>query len=309
MDIIKLVLKEARWISAGDWLEKVVEHTTPSGQKRRVKVKSLSPKEQEKYRPKGQPKEKDVLKGDIGKKKEQLKNNYTKHFSNQIHKISKMSFDTFVPETSKTASDTLLAKGLTTGYNIDKSRHSGVSVASKDYSESLTNESKKQIIYHMYKEYPEHGQELLEKLHDAGVDIEYEVSTMASTVLWDSTWDEEKEMQYDKVGDKKVGRSLQYALMFRPKSDEEANVLADKLNELANKHEKNPHASKAISNSWFVPDVRSTGGEYDEYEENYVNYKKSGTMDIMFLSKKKQDQDGFKSSKLFLNKELSQFIK
>lgn len=46
------ILKEARYFQASDWKEKVVEHTTPTGQKRKVKVKSLSPEEQEKYRPK-----------------------------------------------------------------------------------------------------------------------------------------------------------------------------------------------------------------------------------------------------------------
>lgn len=53
--IIDEVLKEARWIIAQDWKEKIVEHTTPSGQKRKVKIKSLSPEEQEKYKPKKKP--------------------------------------------------------------------------------------------------------------------------------------------------------------------------------------------------------------------------------------------------------------
>lgn len=42
----------AHEIIAEDWLEKVVEHTTPGGQRRKVKVKSLPPEERAKYKPK-----------------------------------------------------------------------------------------------------------------------------------------------------------------------------------------------------------------------------------------------------------------
>lgn len=35
-----------------DWLEQVVEHRTPTGRVNRIKVKSLPPKEREKYKPK-----------------------------------------------------------------------------------------------------------------------------------------------------------------------------------------------------------------------------------------------------------------
>lgn len=53
-DIIKKILKEARWIIAlqDDWRDRYVTHTTPSGMSRRVLIRSLSPKEQEKYNPK-----------------------------------------------------------------------------------------------------------------------------------------------------------------------------------------------------------------------------------------------------------------
>ena len=37
-----------------DWLEQIVEHRTPTGRVNRVKVKSLPPNEQERYRPKNQ---------------------------------------------------------------------------------------------------------------------------------------------------------------------------------------------------------------------------------------------------------------
>ena len=58
-NIIKNIIKEAKWITADDnesWLEKMVWHKTPEGKENLVKVKSLPPKEQEQYRPKNEPK-------------------------------------------------------------------------------------------------------------------------------------------------------------------------------------------------------------------------------------------------------------
>jgi len=53
-NMIDNILKEARWIKSKseDWLEKIVEHTTSGGQRTKVKVKSLPPEEQKRYRPK-----------------------------------------------------------------------------------------------------------------------------------------------------------------------------------------------------------------------------------------------------------------
>jgi len=127
--------------------------------------------------------------------------------------------------------------------------------------------------------------------------------------LWDDSWDKEPEMTYEKVDGKTLGRSLQYSIIFKPKNKKEADKLADELNKVANRNEKNPDAKGAIEKSWFVPDIRSTGGRYDEYEKNYVNYKTIGNKDLMFLSKKPQQADGFNSSELYLNPELSEFIK
>jgi len=66
------ILKEAKWIgkeAAEDWLEKVVEHTTPGGQKRKVKVKSLPSEERAKYKPSGKD---ESLKKKIEEKKKSL---------------------------------------------------------------------------------------------------------------------------------------------------------------------------------------------------------------------------------------------
>lgn len=57
--MIDEILKEAHWIKTQrkkkdkKWLEKVVKHETPTGQIRKVKVKSLSRKEKIKYAPPG----------------------------------------------------------------------------------------------------------------------------------------------------------------------------------------------------------------------------------------------------------------
>lgn len=66
--IIESVLNEHY---ASDWLEKEVEHTTPTGQKRRVKVKSLPPEEREKYKPKSVGKKlKDAIGGWVEKNRD-----------------------------------------------------------------------------------------------------------------------------------------------------------------------------------------------------------------------------------------------
>jgi hypothetical protein len=57
--MIDQILKEAHWIKTQrkkkdkKWLEKVVKHETPTGQIRKVKVRSLSRKEKIKYAPPG----------------------------------------------------------------------------------------------------------------------------------------------------------------------------------------------------------------------------------------------------------------
>jgi hypothetical protein len=61
------ILKEAKWIGkisqadSESWLDKEVEHTTPTGKRTKVKVKSLPPEEREKYRPKRDDKKLDDL--------------------------------------------------------------------------------------------------------------------------------------------------------------------------------------------------------------------------------------------------------
>jgi len=55
--------KTAAFLYAEDWKEKTIKHRTPSGQIREIKIKSLPPEEQEKYKPKG-------LKGLVNKFKE-----------------------------------------------------------------------------------------------------------------------------------------------------------------------------------------------------------------------------------------------
>jgi len=105
------ILKEAKWIdkkASEDWLEKVVEHTTPSGKRRKVKVKSLSPKEQEKYRPK-----KD-LKKKIKEKKKQLKHVGTKEEADEFSRDSKVK-DTVSHGTTEEFYNKILSKGFSPG--------------------------------------------------------------------------------------------------------------------------------------------------------------------------------------------------
>jgi len=54
-NLVHEIIKEAKWVkqSQEDWMEKEVEHMTPSGQRTKVKVKSLPAAERKRYKPIG----------------------------------------------------------------------------------------------------------------------------------------------------------------------------------------------------------------------------------------------------------------
>ena len=146
--------------------------------------------------------------------------------------------------------------------------------------------------------------DLLKKIAEAGITPEYTVDDFASSVIWDPTWDKESELTYEKVGDKTIARSMQYSIYFQPKNQQEADKIAEIIDKYANKT-SNP--DKAIQDSWFVPDVRSTGSKADAYQEKNINRKIVNGKAMMTLSK--QAIKGWETKKIWIQKELAEFIK
>ena len=94
-------LKIAKFIMAEDWKEKEVEHKTPSGQVRKVKVKSLPPAEQEKYRPKDEKKEEETTKTK-DKKQEDTKDTGKVNVKDEIDKSKSKGFLTKIKDALRT---------------------------------------------------------------------------------------------------------------------------------------------------------------------------------------------------------------
>lgn len=235
-------------------------------------------------------------KGPEAEQIEREKEDYLVQFTESVAGLPK-SFDEFVDTATKKEADTLLLSDEVTGYNIDSYGISGKG----GYSKHLKTPNR--LVYHQYIEHPEHGQELLKRLQNQGLSIPYELSHQASTVLWDDSWDEEDEVKIEKIGDKTVGRSLQYALVFQPGDKHEADRLAEFIEDNARAGQKD-----AIQHSWYVPDVRSTfEKKVDAHEKNVLNLRAVGDQEILILSKR--HLDGFEHHDLWLNPSLSEFIK
>ena len=208
-------------------------------------------------------------------------------------------FDDFVPENVKQEGDRLILASETTGYNVDAY---GVGKAG-EYSVEL-KEGNGKIIYHQYVQHPDHGEEVLKRLKSLKLETPYKMAAMATTVEWDRKWPEEAEIEYEQTGKTILGRSIQYAVVFAPEDKKQADKLVEFFERNARHGEDD-----AIAHSWEVPDIRSSFSEMvDEFEQNLLNTKRIGEHDLMVL-KKTDTLDGFETSRVWLNRELSRFIK
>lgn len=207
-------------------------------------------------------------------------------------------FNQYVPEQVKRAGDDLIKAGET-GYNIDSYGAS----AGGDYSHFL-RQGYNRIVYHNYTEHPDHAVELLKRLRASGLAIPYDVATLATSVKWDESWPEEKEVPVEKLNGLAIGRSVQYALVFKPEDKAQADKLVDFFEKNAEADAKN-----AIDHSWQIPDWRSSFAEkVDEFQPDILNVKPYGDFELLILTKDRK-LPGFQAVKLWLNAALSQFIK
>lgn len=209
-----------------------------------------------------------------------------------------------VSEPAQKAGDKLLIEGVSTGFNVEQ-RPSRYETAKPDYSNALAS-AQDSVVYHMYTEHTEHGAELLRRVAEAGFSVPYYVTTRASTVLWEEGWDREAEMTYERLGDKLVGRSVEYAIVWMPETPAQADGLADIISDHARAGRE-----QAIEHSWQVPDVRARSGErVDAYERRWLHVKNVRGDDIMFLSSDRGQEGGeWENFDVWLNPELAEFIK
>jgi hypothetical protein len=223
--------------------------------------------------------------------------NYFEPFQKTIGDIPK-SFDEFVPASIKKEGDRIISVAQKVGYPID-----AYNVAKADYA-NLLRQGANRLIYHQYQGHTDHGEELLRRLSKLGIEVPYEVVPVATVVAWKESWQGDSNIKLEKIGDETFGRSVQYALAFKPGDPGEA----DKLIKFFEKN-ANHKAKDGIAHSWKTPDIRASFVEpVGEFEQVVLNAKPSEHgFELLFLNK--EPIDGFRASPIWINKELSRFAK
>jgi DNA repair protein RadC len=212
--------------------------------------------------------------------------------------FSKMKFSQFVdPETEKQG-DKLLLRGETSGYNVtmyEVGEAGGFAAAMKAKELSL--------IYSMYNIHPEHGKKVITEIAKTGAKFDYAIVKKASAVRWDESWGEDPGVEVQKHGDQLIGKSLEYSIIFRPDSKEDAEKIAEWLNDKADANHED-----AVDDSWYVPDVRQTGKEtVDKYEDAVVNMKQVGNQQLIVMTQE-TELEGFEHLNLKTNSGLRQYF-
>ena len=212
--------------------------------------------------------------------------------------FSKMKFSQFVDTETEKQGDKLLLKGETSGYNVtmyEVGESGGFAAAMKAKELSL--------IYSMYNIHPEHGKKVITEIANTGAKFDYAIVKKASAVRWDESWGEDPGVEVQKHGDQLIGKSLEYSIIFRPDSKEDAEKIAEWLNDKADANHEG-----AVEDSWYVPDVRQTGQEtVDKYEDAVVNMKEVGNQQLIVMTQE-TELEGFEHLKLKTNSSLRQYF-
>jgi len=208
------------------------------------------------------------------------------------------SFDEFVPESVKQSGDALLLAGEKVGYPI-----SGYTVAKGDGYSKMLREGASRIIYHQYRDHKEHGEELLRRLTKLRIAIPYDTTFIAGAVVWDKSWENQQEVRTEKVGNREIGRNMQFVIAFKPENPKEAEKLVEFF-----KRNAKPGGKETVAHSWQTPDIRSSFVEkVGQFQPSMLNVKRMGEYELLVL--KSEPLNGFNASKIWLNKELSAFAK
>jgi len=212
--------------------------------------------------------------------------------------FSKMKFSQFVDTETEKQGDELLLKGETSGYNVtmyEVGESGGFAAAMKAKELSL--------IYSMYNIHPEHGKKVITEIAKTDAKFDYAIVKKASAVRWDESWGKDPGVEVQKHGDQLIGKSLEYSIIFRPDSKEDAEKIAAWLNDKADANHEG-----AVEDSWYVPDVRQTGKEtIDKYEDAVVNMKQVGNQQLIVMTQE-TELGGFEHLKLKTNSSLRQYF-
>lgn len=227
---------------------------------------------------------------------------YLSKFKSDISICKGKKFNDIISAELKREGDALLSSGET-GYNV--SLYEGSKAGKNGFYEVLTGK-KCSVVYNMYNQHIEHGEELLKKLFDEGLNIPYDVTIKGSSVKWDPDWGEEPECEYEEVNGQLIGRSVEYGIVFYPENTDDA----DKLGRFFRKYVERD-SEDAIDKSWDVPDIR-VGGKapfaIDGYKGCKLNRKRIGNENLLVLTKDRELK-GFETSEISLNPGLAEFIK
>ncbi len=235
----------------------------------------------------------------IQKNREIFSYSYLKHFDEQLKQLVS-DFDAVTHEEAKREADTMVFSEGFTGYNVDR-----YSVSfDNDYADVLNDDSITTINYAMYFEDIEHGRKILNELSKSGVMVNYNVCKRSSAVLWDDKWGHERKAKYESVNGKKVARTVEYIISFKPRNKHEAKKIIKYL-EIYGKGTQR----EGVKGSWDVPDIRVTGNEQLlDYEKRILNTKSVAGQKILILTKD-NPVPGCEYKDIWVNPELAKFVK
>ena len=249
-------------------------------------------------------------------KVEPKKAEYSGKLEKAAKKFKSMTYSNFVEKDCEKEGDSLIAlkQGKRTGYNVFS-----YDVAGQAYIDDLTASDKFNLMYHNYTANSKHGKQLLNELKSAGLTPDYDIGLKASAVQWPDSWgekdpvdlSEESVVKMNPENGKKeryrIGKTAEYAIVFRCKDKKEA----EKVNAFLNKRtvRTTEEYKYSIKDSWWAPDIRSSSSEhYDELEERVANIKVLKKQGVITLSKKEIKKEGYTSNKVYVNKHLAKYI-
>jgi len=215
---------------------------------------------------------------------------YLELFEREIQ-ILGSDFDTVTANDARQMGDYILSLEGTYGFAIDR-----YSVSfDNDYADILRDKEHFTINYAIDINNVALGRRLLGTLNRAGQRPKYRLCKRSSTMLWDDRWAGLPNMKYDKLGNRIVGRSVEYVISFMPDSLEQAMEVTRIIEDTADRS--------------HVPDIRMTGREpIMDYEENVLNIREAGGQKLLVLTKGRHLQ-GFEHTSIYVNPELSKYIK
>ena len=212
---------------------------------------------------------------------------YTAKFYDQV--TSPPRWEDFVSEPAHATAKQLLNAGIETGY-VDH-----VTISGPEYLKHLTGTGNR-IITHGYADQPAHHAELLSTLKGAGLDVPYEVHHVATLAHAPANAMPDAHVKVEGGH----GRSMLTALVFEPRSPEEATKLVDTL------VKQGGATAKKAPGAWQRPDIR-TAFDHEEFEPQILNEMPAGDQHVSVL--KPEAIEGFRTHVVHRNPRVQGTVK